>query len=273
MPVVLDRPAPARAAPPTSGVRGEAEGAVSAPSPAAPVAPPDLHLPAVGPGRVGLTVPGGALTSAAAFRRWKTSDDCPGWGKFEWIGNQPRLELMPESLFTHGSPKLRVAGALDRLVEAGDLGYCFTDSTTVTSPDGHEPAVNCEPDFVFLSYDAVRTGRVALTPKADRPDDAIEIVGPPEVVLEVRSDGSTRKDTVDLPADLFALGVTEYWLVDARRDPAALTLHARGDGAFEPAAADADGFALSGVFGRRFRLDTRTDPLGRRQVRLTDRDG
>ncbi|MFH5805046.1 Uma2 family endonuclease [Alienimonas sp. DA493] len=256
----------ALADPPTRRPEPQAQPAAAVPAPPAP----DVHLPGVGVDGDGLTVPGAALASFRAFRAWKLSDACPEWGKFEWIGGRPRLEVMPESLFTHGSPKLRIAATLDRLVEERDLGYCFTDSTTVVSPEGFEPEVNCEPDVVFLSHEAIAEGRVTLTPKAGREGDFTEIVGPPDAVVEVRSDSSTRKDTVDLPADLFALGVSEYWLADARVEPPVLTIHTRGEGRFEPVAADADGFVRSAVFGRRYRLETCDGRSGLRQTRLVE---
>ena len=52
---------------------------------------------------------------------------------------------------------------------------------------------------------------------------------------------------------------------------AGLTIHVRGDGAFEPVAADADGFAPSGVFGRGFRLEAFDGRGGLRQTRLRER--
>ena len=235
---------------------------------------PDLELPGVGPGAAGLTVPGAALASFAAFRDWKLSDDCPEWGKFEWIGDRARLDLMPESITSHAVPKLKIASTLDRRVEEDDLGWCVTDSTTVVSPVGGPdggPRVLCEPDFAFVSHDSILSGRVTLTPKVNREGDFTEIVGPPEVVAELLSDSSTRKDTVDLPADLFALGVIEYWLADARTDPPALTIHFRGEAAFEPVAADADGFAASAVFGHRYRLETVVGRSGLRRTRLLER--
>ena len=242
--------------------------------PREPPAVPDLELPGVGPGRDGLRVPGGALTSFARFREWKLSDGCPEWGKFEWIAGRPRMDLMPESIASHAVPKLKIASTLDRRVEEDDLGWCVTDSTTVVAPHGAPdggPRGLCEPDFAFVSHEAILSGRVTLTPKANRENDFTEIVGPPDVIVEVRSDSSTRKDTVDLPADLFALGVTEYWLADARVDPPALTIHARGGDAFEPVAAGQDGFVASGVFGRSFRLETAVGRSGLRQTRLRER--
>ncbi|NNJ24155.1 Uma2 family endonuclease [Alienimonas chondri] len=232
--------------------------------------PPDLHLPGVGADGDGLTVPGSALAEFEAFRAWKLSDACPAWGKFEWIGNRPRLEVMPESLFTHGTTKTDIVRVLGNLIAEQELGFAFTDSTSVVSPDGAERRTLCEPDFVFLSHEAITDGRVTLTPKVGREGDFTEIVGPPEVVIEVRSDSSTRKDTVELPGDLFALGVREYWLADARTDPPGLLIHARGEDGFEPIAADDDGFAVSATFGRRYRLETQTSRSGIRQTRLIE---
>ena len=231
--------------------------------------PPDLYLADVGPDRTGLNVPGAALAGFEAFRAWKLSDHCPEWGKFEWIGGRPRLEVMPESWISHGVPKLDIARILGNLVADQDLGLCFTDSTVVTSPEGAARRVNCEPDFVFLSHEAILSGRVTLTPKVGRAGDFTEIVGPPDVIVELRSDSSTRKDT----ADLFALGVTEYWLADARTDPPGLTIHVRGAEGFEPVAIDADGFAASGAFGRRYRLETHAGRSGVRQTRLVEAAG
>ena len=266
MPAVLDVPA----APPA---------AVPEPGPAAAVCadPPDLHLPGVGPGGAGLVVPGAALSSYAAFRAWKLSDDCPGWGKFEWIGNHPRLDVMPESLLTHGFPKADLCRVLANTVAADRRGLYFTDSTTVAAPadagaTGTGPRVLCEPDFVFLSHQTIASGRVTLTPKRNREGDFTEIVGPPDLVLEVLSDSSVRKDTIELPADLFALGVTEYWLADARADPPTLTVHTRGDTGFVPRPAGPDGFSRSELLGAAYRLTAQTGESGLREVWAEARD-
>ena len=256
MPAVLDVPAVPKTVP-------------TADPPAAPACPPGLRLPGVGVDGEGLTIPGCALSDFGGFRRWKLSDDCPEWGKFEWINNAMRIEVVPESLVTHGGPKLEIARTLAALIlDEEDLGVCYTDSTTVTTPDDAERPVNCEPDFVFVSHEAILEGRVTLTPKVGRDGDFTEIVGPPDLVVEVRSDSSTRKDTIDLPADLFALGVREYWLADARVDPPTLTIHARGADRFEPVQSDGQGRGISSVFNRRFTLEATTGRSGLRRTRL-----
>ena len=238
-----------------------------------PVCRPDLHLPGVGPGGAELTIPGSALASFGAFRAWKLSDGCPRWGKFEWIGGGVRVEVEPEPLISHNLPRTAIVRSLGNRIDEEDRGFYFSARSPVVSPEGAARRVNCEPDFVFLSHEAILSGRVTLTPKVGRAGDFTEIVGPPDVIVELRSDSSTRKDTVDLPADLFALGVTEYWLADARADPPGLTIHVCGAEGFEPVAADADGFAASGVFGRRYRLETHVGRSGVRQTRLIEAAG
>jgi len=52
-------------------------------------------------------------------------------------------------------------------------------------------------------------------------------------------------DTVRLPKAYFQAGVREYWLIDARGEELSFQLLRRGDGAFEPTPADADGYQRS----------------------------
>ena len=231
---------------------------------------PDLHLAGVGTGGASLTVPGAALADFDAFRAWKLSDDCPRWGKFEWIGGAVRLEVGREPLISYNLTRAALVRSLGNRIDEEDCGFYFSARSPVVSPEGAVRRVNCEPDFVFLSHEAILSGRVTLTPKVGREGDFTEIVGPPDVIVELRSDSSTRKDTVDLPADLFALGVSEYWLADARVDPPGLTIHVRGPEAFEPVADDAEGFVASEAFGRRYRLETHAGRSGVRQTRLVE---
>ena len=234
-------------------------------------ATPSIYIPGVGPRRNGLTVPGPALASFESFRAWKLSADCPRWGKFEWIGGRVRLEVEPEPLFSHNTPRLAFVRTLGDRIDVEDRDFYLSARSPVVSPDGAARRVNCESDFLYLSHESILSGRVTFTPHPTRTGDAVEIVGPPDMVAEVRADSSTRRDTVDLPADLFALGVTEYWLADARTEPPALTIHARGETAFESVPADADGFAASTVFGHRYKLETVVGRSGLRRTRLLER--
>jgi Uma2 family endonuclease len=88
------------------------------------------------------------------------------------------------------------------------------------------------------------------------------VEGPPDLVVEIVSDHSVTKDTRRLPQAYFKAGVREFWLADARAEPAVFRIHRPGENAYEAVEPDADGFQRSEVFGRSFRLDARRDPKG-----------
>jgi Uma2 family endonuclease len=120
-----------------------------------------------------------------------------------------------------------------------------------------DAGLSTEPDAMFVSWKADRSGRVRL----DRGDDSVEVVGTPDMVLEIVSPFSVKKDTEVLRALYGRAGVPEYWLVDARREPVRFDLlrHTpRGYSSARPRA----GWVRSAVFGKSFRLTARPDRLG-----------
>ena len=227
-----------------------------------------------GPVRVGgprgvVTVPRAAAT-VPGFRKWTTSEDFPEIGRVDLVGGRIYVDLSMQRQQAHGLPKTEIVRVLANRNVVSQFGELTSDVTRVFLPVGE---TSCEPDVVLVSYEALESGRVTETPGADG-DDGVELVGPPELVVEVVSPSSVTKDTRQLPAGYFVGGVTEYWLVDCRDDDAAevgFTIHARGGGTFEPVAADADGFAASGVLGKSYRLTRERARLGRWLYRLEER--
>lgn len=70
--------------------------------------------------------------------------------------------------------------------------------------------------------------------------------GPADIVVEIISSESRRRDTVEKFAEYEASGVREYWLIDPkRRAPTFFQLNAAGK--YEAAAVGADGIYRSGV--------------------------
>jgi Uma2 family endonuclease len=61
-----------------------------------------------------------------------------------------------------------------------------------------------------------KRGRVTFVKKSDRDDEFVEIVGAPELVVEVVGASSVKRDLAWLRAAYARAGVREYWLVDAR---------------------------------------------------------
>jgi Uma2 family endonuclease len=169
--------------------------------------------------------------------------------------------MSPENLFFHGSIKTEVVRVLANIVQSAGGGYLFSDCTRVSSPDAD---LSAEPDIVYLADDALDSGRVRLVPSAGgEPDSYVELEGAPDLVVEIVSDSSVAKDTRRLPVSYWRAGIAEYWLVDARRERLLFRIHARGADGYEPAPVDGEGFQLSAVFGRRFRLDRRRNARGR----------
>jgi Uma2 family endonuclease len=200
------------------------------------------------------------LRSLADFRRWAVSEEFPERGRIDYIAGRIEVDMSPEDLFCHGTLKGEVYAVLHHLVKRRSLGHLFVDSTRISSVDGD---VSAEPDIVFISHEALATGRVRRIAKAGgEPGRYIELEGAADLVVEVVSDSSVTKDTRRLPGAYFTSGVREFWLADARREPLVFRIHARGDAAFEAVEPDAEAFQRSAVFGCRFRLEGRRDAQG-----------
>jgi Uma2 family endonuclease len=132
--------------------------------------------------------------------------------------------------------------------------------------------LSVEPDLVFVSDESIDAGRVRLMPKAGGGADRyIELEGPPDLVVEIVSDTSVRKDTERLPGAYFRAGVSEFWLLDARGEELIFRIHRRGASQYEPADVNAEGFQPSIVLGREFRLRRGRNARGRLIFDLDER--
>lgn len=207
--------------------------------------------------------------SLEAFRRWTLSEEFPQWGRIDYLRGRVEVDMSPESLNSHNKPKTRISSAVDRLVDAEDLGELYGDRARVVV---EAVGLSCEPDMTFVSHEAFEAGRVSLKPKGNRADDGIEILGPPDLVLEVLSDESVRKDTRDLAELYFKAGVREYWLVDVRSEAVSFRILTRGDRGWIEGEVDAEGFRRSDILGRRFQLDRRPGRRGVWRYSLLDKD-
>jgi Uma2 family endonuclease len=201
------------------------------------------------------------IASLEDFRRWMRSDEFPEHGRIDYVDGHIEVDMSPEDLFCHGTIKTEIEGVLYNCVKRHEHLYLFTDCTRVTCSAG---GVSAEPDIVLLSEDAIESGHVKLVPKASGEKDRYtEIEGPPELIVEIVSDSSERKDKKQLPPAYFAGGVPEFWLVDARPKTLMFQIHDRSDDGFRPVAADGEGFQRSAILGKRFRLERSRNDRGR----------
>jgi Uma2 family endonuclease len=200
------------------------------------------------------------MRSLADFRQWALSDDFPETGRIDFVAGKIEVDMAPEEFFCHGGVKTEFARVLSHRVKKERLGYLQIDRTRISCPQAD---LSVEPDIVVISYETFASGRARLVPKAGHHADRyIEVEGTADLVVEVVSDSSVKKDTRRLPEAYFLAGVREFWLADARGETPIFIIHRRGPDGFEPVAADADGFQHSSVLGCRYRLDAARDAAG-----------
>lgn len=93
-----------------------------------------------------------------------------------------------------------------------------------------------EPDILFV----LRDNLDRITPQ--------RLIGPADLVVEVISPESVRRDQVEKRREYAAAGVTEYWLVDPRPSVTPLVIYRLGaSGEYLPVAPDAAAHYASGV--------------------------
>lgn len=194
----------------------------------------------------------------AGFRAWARSGEVPEGLRIAFIDGDVLIEMSPEAIETHNKAKRKITEVLGRIVDDDDLGEAYADGVLLTNEAAR---LSTEPDFAFVSWASFDSGRVRLVEKTHRNDDFIEIEGTPDLVVEVVSDSSVRKDTRLLHAAYLRAGVPEYWLVDARAGLSFVILELR-DGAYQAAAADGEP-QHSRVLGRTFVLTRERNRAGR----------
>jgi Uma2 family endonuclease len=118
------------------------------------------------------------------------------------------------------------------------------------------------PDAMFCSVEAYRTGRVEYTERKEGSQRYLEVAGSPDLVIEVVSRTSVRKDTKRLPRLYFAAGIPEYWIIDARRDAIDFRILKAGRAKYIETEPDADGYRRSRVLDRSFLLTREPSPAG-----------
>lgn len=197
--------------------------------------------------------------SLAAFRAWAASEQFPATGRIDWVRSRIEVDMSPEDIFTHGSLKTEVVRVLGTMAKSRGM-HLFTGETRVTSEAGN---LSVEPDVVGVSDAAIDSGQVRLVPAAGgRPDRFTELEGAPDLIVEIVSDSSVRKDTERLPAAYHAAGVNEFWLIDARGADVKFTIHHWEPSGYAAAGA-ADGSRYSRVFACGFSLERRRNARGR----------
>ncbi|MEX2176982.1 MAG: Uma2 family endonuclease [Pirellulaceae bacterium] len=192
-----------------------------------------------------IRIPGSAAGDLAAFRRWTKSADYPERGDFAFLNGDLWADMSMET-FLHNQIKGQIAAVLTLYVATAQLGHFFADRMRLVHEDA---GLSAEPDAMFVSSQALRDKRVRL----EDAEQSLEVIGVPEMVLEVVSSHSIRKDTVILRDIYAAAGIAEYWLVNPLKGQLSFDIWRLSGGRYV-ATPNTSGWTKSTVFGKSFRL-------------------
>jgi len=144
-----------------------------------------------------------------------------------------RIVMTPPAGWTHASIENQIAALLGEHVSRHGLGIVFGSSLGYDLPSGD----TLEPDASYVSAE-----RFAAQPPS-RPDEFLRIV--PNLVVEILSPGSAKRDRLEKKALYEANGVDEYWIVNGRHR--AVTVFSHGPHGYDAGRTVIVGSLRSGV--------------------------
>jgi len=200
-----------------------------------------------------------------SFRRWHNSDDFPKTGRIDYIQGAVWVDMSMEQVFTHVLAKTEFTVVLGGMVKAAKLGLYLTDGLRLSN-DGAE--LSSEPDGTFISNECMDEGNIQLIEA--RGEGYTEIEGVPDMVLEIISNSSVKKDTKLLFNAYWETGIKEYWLVDVRGERLSFDIFRYTAKGFI-ATRKQGGWLKSHVFGKSFRLTRGEDRFGNPEYTLDAR--
>src|SRR5262245_20310262 len=178
--------------------------ATTSPTPAA-FGRPDVFVVA------DIVIPGWVV-DLASFRRWALVDTSEPNRLASYLAGTIYVDPSMEKLFTHNQVKGAFAISIANLLGPNPQGMFVHDRMLLTNTTAD---LSTEPDGLFFFWETVGSGRFAMI---EGVDDIVELVGTPDMVLEVVSKGSVTKDVKTLRELYWKAGIPEYWLVDARSE-------------------------------------------------------
>jgi Uma2 family endonuclease len=192
----------------------------------------------------------------AGYRRWVHSKDFPEKLRSHYIQGDVYLDMTQESIQTHVLVKGAIFRTLPNLMIELDLGEFYPDGVLLTNK---RAKISNNPDGLAVLWESFAAGRVRFIRRGKK---EIEIQGSPDWIMEIVSDSSVKKDTKRLRQSYHRARISEYWLIDARGDQISFQiLHWKKLG-YSAAPVSRDGWQLSKVFGREFRLDRELNRRG-----------
>lgn len=198
----------------------------------------------------------------AEFRKWAKSDDLPEKTRVDYYRGEVWIDMGREQVFSHGLLKSRFGYVLTGIAD-GDIPGCYFVNGILLTNIAADLSGN--PDGTFISQTAIDAGRVTFIEGTEQ--GYTEVLGTPDMVLEVVSPGSVRKDYERLREAYWEAGIPEYWLADARAEELVFTIFKRGPRGYSETRKVGE-WVKSVVFGRSFRLSQTITPGGYPRYKL-----
>ena len=183
------------------------------------------------------------------FLEWFRSGEAPEDLRVGYFNDRFWIQSMPERAFAHNRIKSMITAKLLPLAEEEEAGVYFGDGMTFTS---EECNFTCVPDGMFVRHETIASGEAFLRGGRKSAGDT-ELVGKPDLVIEVVSNSSEFKDDAWLMTWYWEAGVREYWVIDARREPLKFHIHRSGPRGFV-SIRKTDGWLTSPILARSFRF-------------------
>jgi Uma2 family endonuclease len=191
----------------------------------------------------------GWVSDFESFRRWLQSTEFPETGKICYINNDIWVDLSMEELFSHNLVRTEINRVLATLMKHTQFGVFVSEGMRYSHLESN---LSTEPDGMVISNEAIDSGRVKFI--GGEKGNQTEVIGSPEIVIEIVSRSSEVKDTEWALTAYFDAEIQEYWLVDAREeDNIQFDIYKRGKKEFV-ASRKQGGWVKSGVLGKAFRL-------------------
>ena len=200
--------------------------------------------------------------SLADFREWAGDNDLPEKSKVFFHRGEVWVYVGKEQLYTQILLKTEITSVLYQLAKRAGIGDLFSDGALLTNETAE---LSGNPDAVFVSDRSIKVGRI--TRVEGKEGGFVELVGTPDMVLEVVSDKSVKKDTQTLFEAYHEAGIPEYWLVDARGLEVKFTIYKHSARTYTATRSQSGGWLKSNVFEKSFRIVRSTGAAG--QPRFT----
>ena len=148
----------------------------------------------------------GWVVDLDSFHRWVDSDDVPEHVRIDYLQGEIWIDsaMSEEQVFTHVRIKTELNCVSALLGKADRQLIYLADGLRI---ENAEVGLSAVPDGTVILRETLRTGQVQLIRGAKR--GYVRVEGSPDLVIEVVSDGSVRKDMVLLRKQYWRAGIRE----------------------------------------------------------------